>query len=40
MEHERLAILHDILRNYVKHMIFGFEIKRVQVLCKLHDLAE
>ena len=30
MEHERLVISHDIVTNYLKHMLPGFEIKRVQ----------
>ena len=42
MEHERLVISHDIVTNYVKHMLPGFEIRRVQGdgLCTLHAFAE
>ena len=42
MEHERLVISHDIVTNYVKHMLIGFEIRRVhgEGLCTLHAFVE
>ena len=42
MEHERLVISHDIITNYVKHILPGFEIRRVRRdgLCILHAFVE